>query len=214
MRVVIADDNAFIREGLSLMLSTVGHEVCAVLERGPDVLPALLEHRPDIAVLDVRLPPGFTDEGLRAAAAAREEIPGLPVLMLSQYVEHAYAAELLANGASGVGYLLKDRVGRIEEFREAMDRVAAGGTAMDPEVISQLMARRLAANALDVLSPREREVLALMAEGYGNGAIAGKLFIAETSVNKHVGNIFARLGLAAGTGDHRRVRAVLAYLNA
>ncbi|MGW7530981.1 LuxR C-terminal-related transcriptional regulator [Amycolatopsis sp. NPDC054798] len=214
MRVVIADDNAFIREGLALMLSTVGHEVCAVLERGPEVLPALLEHRPDIAVLDVRLPPGFTDEGLRAAAAARERIPGLPVLMLSQYVEHTYAAELLANGAAGVGYLLKDRVGRIEEFREAMDRVAAGGTAMDPEVVSQLMARRLTANALDVLSPREREVLALMAEGLGNGAIAEKLFIAETSVNKHVGNIFARLGLPAGTGDHRRVRAVLAYLDA
>ncbi|MFD2473426.1 response regulator transcription factor [Amycolatopsis silviterrae] len=214
MRVVIADDNAFIREGLALMLSTFGHEVCAVLERGPDVLPALLKHRPDVAVLDVRLPPGFTDEGLRAAAAAREEIPGLPVLMLSQYVETAYAAELLANGASGVGYLLKDRVGRIEEFREAMDRVAAGGTAMDPEVVSQLMARRRAANVLDALSAREREVLALMAEGHGNGAIAGKLFIAETSVNKHVGNIFARLGLPAGTGDHRRVRAVLAYLSA
>ncbi|MFI6157028.1 LuxR C-terminal-related transcriptional regulator [Kitasatospora sp. NPDC051170] len=212
MRIVIAEDNALLREGISLLLTAGGHEVCEAVEDGGEVLPALLRHRPDAAVLDVRLPPGFRDEGLRAAVAARERLPGLPVLMLSQYVEHAYAARLLADGASGVGYLLKDRVGRVEEFLDALERVAAGGVAMDPEVISQLMVRRVHNDPLAALSSREREVLALMAEGHGNGAIGGLLFIAETSVNKHIGNIFAKLGLPASDGGHRRVRAVLAYL--
>lgn len=212
MRIVIAEDNALLREGISLLLTGVGHEVCEAVEDGGAVLPALLRHRPDVAVLDVRLPPAFRDEGLRAAVAAREQVPGLPVLMLSQYVEHAYAARLLADGAAGVGYLLKDRVGRVEEFLDALERVAAGGVAMDPEVISQLMVRRVRNDPLAALSSREREVLALMAEGHGNGAIGELLFIAETSVNKHIGNIFGKLGLPASDGGHRRVRAVLAYL--
>ncbi|MFD8703957.1 LuxR C-terminal-related transcriptional regulator [Kitasatospora sp. NPDC059648] len=213
MRIVIAEDNVLLREGLSLLLTSVGHEVCATVEDGDSLLPALLEHRPDVAVLDVRLPPTYRDEGLRSAVSAREQLPDLPVLVLSQYVEHAYAARLLANGASGVGYLLKDRVSRVEEFLLALDRVAGGGVAMDPEVISQLMVRRVRDDPLEVLSPREREVLSLMAEGHGNGAIAELLFIAETSVNKHIGNIFAKLGLPATDGGHRRVRAVLTYLN-
>ncbi|MER7583550.1 response regulator transcription factor [Kitasatospora sp. NPDC097691] len=213
MRIVIAEDNALLREGLSLLLTGVGHEVCATVEHGDDLLPTLLGHRPDIAVLDVRLPPTYRDEGLRGAVTAREKLPDLPVLVLSQYVEHAYAAQLLAHGASGVGYLLKDRVGRVEEFLEALDRVAAGGVAMDPEVISQLMVRRVRNDPLDALSSREREVLSLMAEGHGNGTIGKLLFIAETSVNKHIGNIFTKLGLPTTDGGHRRVRAVLTYLN-
>ena len=150
MRVVIAEDNALLREGLVLLLTSAGHQVVAVAGSGPEILPALFAHRPDIAVLDVRMPPGFRDEGLRAALAARQEIPGLPVLVLSQYVEQSYAAELLGGGASGVGYLLKDRVGRVEEFLDALDRVAAGGTALDPEVVTELFARRgLAAGFAD-----------------------------------------------------------------
>lgn len=210
---MIGEDNALLREGMSLLLTSLGHEICATVEDGDSLVATLLEQRPDIAVLDVRLPPTYRDEGLRAAVAAREELPDLPVLVLSQYVEHAYAARLIANGASGVGYLLKDRVGRVEEFLEALDRVAAGGIAMDSEVISQLMVRRVRDDPLKALSSREREVLSLMAEGHGNGAIAELLFIAETSVNKHIGNIFSKLGLPATDGGHRRVRAVLAYLN-
>ncbi|OKJ13715.1 response regulator transcription factor [Kitasatospora sp. CB01950] len=213
MRIVIAEDNALLREGLALLLTSVGHEVCATVEDGDGLLPTLLDHRPDIAVLDVRLPPTYRDEGLRGAVAAREQLPDLPVLVLSQYVEHVRAAQLLSHGASGVGYLLKDRVGRVEEFLQALERVAGGGVAMDPEVISQLMVRRTRNDPLDALSPREREVLSLMAEGHGNGAIGGLLFIAETSVNKHIGNIFAKLGLPATDGGHRRVQAVLTYLN-
>ncbi|MBB1245196.1 response regulator transcription factor [Streptomyces durbertensis] len=213
MRIVIAEDNALLREGLSLLLTSTGHEICATVEDGDNLVATLLEQRPDIAVLDVRLPPTFRDEGLRAAVAAREKMPDLPVLVLSQYVEHAYAARLIARGASGVGYLLKDRVGKVEEFLEALDRVAAGGVAMDPEVISQLMVRRISNDPLEALSSREREVLSLMAEGHGNGTIAKLLFIAETSVNKHIGNIFSKLGLPTTDGGHRRVRAVLAYLN-
>ncbi|WP_372405795.1 response regulator [Streptomyces luteireticuli] len=212
MRILIAEDNALLREGLSLLLTSAGHEVCAAVEEGDALLPALLEHRPDVSVLDVRLPPGFRDEGLRAAVAARERIPELPVLMLSQYVEQAYASRLLARSASGVGYLLKDRVGRVEEFLDALERVAAGGTALDPEVVSQLMVRGTRNDPLAGLSSREREVLALMAEGHGNAAIGRLLFIAETSVNKHIGNIFGKLGLPAADGGHRRVRAVLAHL--
>ncbi|WP_405545267.1 response regulator transcription factor [Streptomyces phaeochromogenes] len=212
MRVVIAEDNALLREGLVLLLTSSGHEVVAVAGSGPEVLPALLEHRPDVAVLDVRMPPVFRDEGLRAALAARKEIPGLPVLVLSQYVEESYAAELLGGGASGVGYLLKDRVGRVDEFLDALERVASGGTALDPEVVSELLVRRRD-SPLDSLTPREREVLQLMAEGHGNSAIAEALVVTERSVSKHIGNVFLKLGLPPSDSGHRRVLAVLAYLN-
>ncbi|MEV2195594.1 response regulator transcription factor [Streptomyces phaeochromogenes] len=212
MRVVIAEDNALLREGLVLLLTSSGHEVVAVAGSGPEVLPALLEHRPDVAVLDVRMPPGFRDEGLRAALSARKEIPGLPVLVLSQYVEESYAAELLGGGASGVGYLLKDRVGRVDEFLDALERVASGGTALDPEVVSELLVRRRD-SPLDSLTPREREVLQLMAEGHGNSAIAEALVVTERSVSKHIGNVFLKLGLPPSDSGHRRVLAVLAYLN-
>ncbi|HEV7712909.1 MAG TPA: response regulator transcription factor [Asanoa sp.] len=212
MRVVIAEDHALLREGLVLLLTTTGHEVVAVAVNGPEALPAILEHRPDVAVLDVRLPPDFRDEGLRAALAARKQIPGLPVLVLSQYVENAYAAELLASGASGVGYLLKDRIGRVDEFLDALERVAAGGTALDPEVVAELLARRRD-DPLDSLTPRERQVLKLMAEGVDNATIAQTLVVTERSVSKHIGNVFAKLGLPPSDSGHRRVLAVLAYLN-
>ncbi|MEU1182642.1 response regulator transcription factor [Streptomyces sp. NPDC005820] len=212
MRVVLAEDNALLREGLVLLLTSAGHEVVAVAGSGPEVLPALLEHRPDVAVLDVRMPPGFRDEGLRAALEARERIPGLPVLVLSQYVEESYAAELLGGGANGVGYLLKDRVGRVDEFLDALQRVAGGGTALDPEVVTELLTRRKD-SPLDQLTPREREVLKLMAEGHDNTTIAGTLVITERSVSKHIGNVFLKLGLPPSDSGHRRVLAVLAYLN-
>jgi len=211
VRIVIAEDNVLLREGLVLLLTGDGHEVVAVAHDGAEVLPALLEHRPDVAVLDVRLPPGFRDEGLRAAIAARKRIPGLPVLVLSQYVEETYAAELLAGGAQGVGYLLKDRVGRVEEFLDALRRVAAGGTALDPEVVSQLMQTR--SDPLSALTPREREVLGLMAQGLDNATIAATLVITERSVSKHIGSIFSKLGLPHTDSGHRRVLAVLTYLN-
>jgi DNA-binding NarL/FixJ family response regulator len=210
--VVIAEDNALLREGLVLLLTSAGHEVVAVAGSGPEVLPALLAHRPDIAVLDVRMPPGFRDEGLRAALAARAEIPGLPVLVLSQYVEESYAAELLGGGVSGVGYLLKDRVGRVDEFLDALDRVAAGGTALDPEVVAELLTRRRD-SPLDSLTPREREVLKLMAEGLDNTTIGKTLVLSDSAVSKHIGNVFQKLGLPPTDSGHRRVLAVLAYLN-
>ncbi|MFC7261163.1 LuxR C-terminal-related transcriptional regulator [Streptomyces lutosisoli] len=212
MRVVIAEDNALLREGLVLLLTSAGHEVVAVAGSGPEVLPALLAHRPDVAVLDVRMPPGFRDEGLRAALAARAAIPGLPVLVLSQYVEESYAAELLGGGASGVGYLLKDRVGRVDEFLDALDRVAAGGTALDPEVVTELLTRRRD-SPLDSLTPREREVLKLMAEGLDNTTISKTLVLSDSAVSKHIGNVFTKLGLPPTDSGHRRVLAVLAYLN-
>ncbi|MGW7574655.1 LuxR C-terminal-related transcriptional regulator [Streptomyces sp. NPDC054765] len=214
MRILIAEDNALLREGLVLLLASEGHEICTTVDNGDDLLPALLEHRPDAAVVDVRLPPTFRDEGLRAVVEARRQIPELPVLVLSQYVERAYAGELLAQSASGVGYLLKDRVGHTEDFLEALERIAGGGTAMDPEVISQLMIRKAGDDPLGTLTQREREVLALMAEGQSNSVIAETLFIAESSVNKHIGNIFAKLELPAPASGHRRVLAVLAYLRA
>ncbi len=210
MRLVIAEDNALLREGLILLARTAGHEVDAVAGSGPEIVPALLKHRPDIAVIDVRLPPGYRDEGLRAAIEARQHLPGLPVLVLSQYVEQTYAAELLAAGARGVGYLLKDRIGRVDDFLDALHRVAAGGTALDPEVVSQLMSRR---DPLDPLTPREREVLQLMAEGHDNTTIAATMVITERAVHKHIGNIFRKLGLPPTDSGHRRVLAVLAYLN-
>ncbi|WP_042425449.1 response regulator [Streptacidiphilus anmyonensis] len=212
MRVVIAEDNVLLREGLQLLLSSSGHEVVGTASTGPEVLPLLLEHRPDVAVLDVRMPPAFRDEGLRAALAAREQLPDLPVLVLSQYVEETYAADLLSGGARGVGYLLKDRVGRVDEFLDALERVAAGGTALDPEVVTELMQRRRD-HPLDGLTPREREVLGLMAQGQDNASIAKALVITERSVHKHISNVFAKLGLPPSDTGHRRVLAVLAFLN-
>ncbi|MGW9301091.1 MULTISPECIES: response regulator transcription factor [Streptomyces] len=214
MRVVIAEDNALLREGLVLLLRSSGHEVAGVAATGPEILPLLLETRPDAAVLDVRMPPDFRDEGLRAALAAREQLPGLPVLVLSQYVEETYAAELLGGGARGVGYLLKDRVGRVDEFLDALTRVADGGTALDPEVVTELMSRRRRDDPLAALTPREREVLHLMAEGHDNTTIAKSLVVTERSVHKHIGNVFTKLELPPSDSGHRRVRAVLAYLNA
>ncbi|GHC45092.1 DNA-binding response regulator [Streptomyces flavofungini] len=210
--MVIAEDNALLREGMVLLLTSVGHEVAAVAATGPEVLPALLEHRPDVAVLDVRMPPGFRDEGLRAALAARKQLPELPVLVLSQYVEETYAAELLGAGASGVGYLLKDRVGRVDEFLDALERVAAGGTALDPEVVTELLTRR-GNDPLDSLTPREREALHLMAEGRDNATIGATMSISDRAVSKHIGNVFLKLGLPPSDSGHRRVLAVLAYLN-
>ncbi|WAE70128.1 response regulator transcription factor [Streptomyces cavourensis] len=214
MRVVIAEDNALLREGLVLLLRSSGHEVAGVAATGPEILPLLLDQRPDAAVLDVRMPPDFRDEGLRAALVAREQLPGLPVLVLSQYVEETYAAELLGGGARGVGYLLKDRVGRVDEFLDALGRVADGGTALDPEVVTELMSRRRRDDPLAVLTPREREVLHLMAEGHDNATIAKSLVVTERSVHKHIGNVFTKLDLPPSDSGHRRVRAVLAYLNA
>ncbi len=211
MRVVMAEDNALLREGLVLLLTSAGHEVVAVASTGPQIMPALREHRPDIAVLDVRMPPDFRDEGLRAALTARSELPDLPVLVLSQYVEQSYATELLSGGAAGVGYLLKDRVGRVDEFLDALERVAAGGTALDPEVVSQLLTRRKN-SPLDSLTPREREVLELMAAGHDNTTIATTLVVTERAVSKHIGNVFLKLGLPPTDTGHRRVLAVLAYL--
>ncbi|MEU6200380.1 response regulator transcription factor [Streptomyces sp. NPDC047061] len=213
MRVVIAEDNALLREGLVLLLTSAGHEVVAVAGSGPEIMPALLEHRPDVAVLDVRMPPGFRDEGLRAALEAREKLPGLPVLVLvlSQYVEETYAGELLSGGSSGIGYLLKDRVGRVDEFLDALERVAGGGTALDPEVVTELLTRRKD-SPIDSLTPREREVLSLMAEGHDNATIARTLVVTERAVHKHIGNVFLKLHLPPSDSGHRRVLAVLAYL--
>jgi DNA-binding NarL/FixJ family response regulator len=212
MRVVIAEDNALLREGLELLLSHNGFEVADTVGNAPALLEAVAAHRPDIAVVDVRLPPSFRDEGLRAAIQARRRWPGLAVLVLSQYVERVYASELLADGAGGVGYLLKDRVARVEEFIDALRRVAAGGTALDPEVVTELFARDHG-RPLDALTPREREVLALMAQGYANATIAELLVVTERAVSKHIAAIFAKLGLPPTDTGHRRVLAVLAYLN-
>lgn len=212
MRVVIAEDDTLLREGLALLLRNEGVEVAAAVDNATDLVAAVAGHAADAAVVDVRLPPTFTDEGLRAAVELRGRVPGFPILVLSAYVEDRYAAELLAGGAEGVGYLLKERVGKVEKFVEALHRVAAGGTAMDPEVISQLMVRRRQDDPIRTLTPREREVLAVMAEGHSNSEIAALLVISETAVSKHIGNIFAKLGLAPGDSGHRRVRAVLAHL--
>ena len=196
------------------MLEAHGFEISAAVDNGADLLAAVTSTRPDLAVVDVRLPPSFTDEGLRAALAARRAVPGLPVLVLSQYVEQLYARELLAGGSGGLGYLLKDRVFDSAQFVDAVRRVAAGGTAMDPEVIDRLLVRNSGDNAIGALSPREREVLGLMAEGRTNAAIAQRLVITERAVAKHTASIFLRLGLQPSDDDNRRVLAVLAYLSA
>ena len=213
MRVVLGEDLALLRDGLIRLLEAHDFEVVEAVDNGPSLLHALIEHKPDVAVVDVRLPPTFTDEGLRAAIAARAEVPGLPVLVLSQYVEQLYARELLSDGQGGVGYLLKDRIANVGQFLDAVRRVADGGTAMDPEVVSQLLARNAGSEPLHRLTPREREVLEQMAEGRSNAAIAGKLFVTEKAVSKHTNNIFAKLGLPQSGDDNRRVLAVLAFLN-
>ncbi|WP_447005857.1 response regulator [Saccharothrix isguenensis] len=212
MRVVIAEDSVLLRVGVQRLLADEGIETVAAVEDGEALFDAIEEHRPDLALVDVRMPPTFTDEGLRAAIEARKRIPDLPVLVLSQYVEERYAVELLAGGANGVGYLLKERVADVSDFVAAVRRVADGGTSIDHEVITQLMARSRR-NPVDSLTQREREVLGLMAEGLSNGAIAASLVVSDGAVEKHVGNIFAKLGLEPSTSEHRRVRAVLAYLN-
>lgn len=214
MRVMIAEDDALLREGLVLLLNTAGIEVVAAVDNADDFLAAVTADRPDAVVVDVRMPPTFTDDGLRAAVRARAIHPGLPVLVLSAYVEDGYAAELLGDGVGGVGYLLKERVGKVDRFLDSLRRVADGGTAMDPEVISQLLVRRKADDPLSALTVREREVLALMAEGHNNTTIAERLVVSEGAVLKHIRSIFAKLGLSADDVGHRRVLAVLAYLNA
>jgi DNA-binding NarL/FixJ family response regulator len=209
VRVVLAEDLALLRDGLTLVLEAHGFEVVAAVGDAAGLVAALREHRPDVAVVDVRLPPTYTDEGLKAALAARKETPGLPVLVLSAHVEQLYARELLADGSGGVGYLLKDRVLRTDQFIDAVRRVADGGTAMDPDVIAKLFRR---ASGVDRLTPREREVLELMAEGRSNAAIAAGLVVSPGAVEKHVASIFAKLGLPPSESDNRRVLAVLHYL--
>ncbi|MEV7021908.1 response regulator transcription factor [Kitasatospora sp. NPDC093558] len=214
MRVVIAEDLFLLRDGLTRLLEANGMKVTAAVETGEELLAAVAADRPDIAVVDVRLPPGFTDEGLRAALAARRAHPGLPVLVLSQFVEQLYARELLAGGSTGgIGYLLKDRVMDGAQFIDAVRRVAQGGTAMDPEVITRLLTHNSSAGPVATLSPRERQVLGLMAEGRSNAAIAQQLVITERAVAKHTASIFVRLDLQPSDDDNRRVLAVLAYLN-
>ncbi|MBE1530171.1 response regulator [Actinomadura algeriensis] len=214
MRVVIAEDLALLRDGLIRLLEAFGCEVVEAVDNGPSLLRALTAHRPDVAVVDVRLPPTFTDEGLRAALEARREIPGLPVLVLSQHVEQLYARELLSDSSGGIGYLLKDRVSDVKQFVEAVRRVAGGGTALDPDVVAQLLTRHAREEPLQALTPREREVLGLMAEGRTNAAIAARMFVTEKAVSKHTNGIFGKLGLPPSEDDNRRVLAVLAYLNA
>jgi DNA-binding NarL/FixJ family response regulator len=213
VRVVLGEDLTLLRDGLIRLLTAYGMEVVEAADNGPALLRALVTHRPDVAVVDVRLPPTFTDEGLKAAIEARAQVPGLPVLVLSQHVEQLYARELLSGGGGGLGYLLKDRVSDVRRFIEAVRTVADGGTAMDPEVISQLLARRARDEPLGRLTPREREVLALMAEGRTNAGIAARLVVSEKAVSKHINNIFTKLDLYRGGDDNRRVLAVLTYLN-
>jgi DNA-binding NarL/FixJ family response regulator len=211
-RIVIAEDLALLRDGLIRLFTAHGFEVVEAVDNGPSLLRALTTLRPDVAVVDVRLPPTLTDEGLRAAIEARKQVPGLPVLVLSSHVEQLYARELLSDASGGVGYLLKDRVSDVGQFVEAVRRVAAGGTALDPDVVAQLMARRSREEPLLALTPREHDVLQLMAEGRTNAGIAARLFVTEKAVSKHTNNIFAKLGLPPSEDDNRRVLAVLKYL--
>ena len=213
MPVVIGEDLFLLRDGLVRLLEAHGFEIAAAVDSAPALVQALLEHQPDAAVVDVRLPPSFTDDGLRAALEARRQLPGLPVLVLSQYVEQLFARELLADQAGAVGYLLKDRVFNDDHFVDAIRTVARGGTVMDPEVVSKLLGRRARDEPITRLTAREREVLELMAEGRSNSAIAQRLVISEKAVGKHSTSIFAKLDLAPSTDDNRRVLAVLAFLN-
>jgi DNA-binding NarL/FixJ family response regulator len=218
MRIVIAEDSAVIRAGLVEVLTKHGHEVVAAVGDAQTLRAAVAQHRPDVTVVDVRMPPGYTDEGLRAAIALRRDYPGLGVLVFSQYIETWYAADLLGavsgRTAAGVGYLLKDRVADVSDFVDALSRIAAGGTVLDPEVVTRLLGTSRRVDGLRTLTTRERDVLELMAEGRSNGAIAGSLVVSERAVEKHVGNIFSKLGLPPSDADHRRVLAVLRYLEA
>jgi DNA-binding NarL/FixJ family response regulator len=212
MKVLIAEDSAILRGGLVELITARGHDVPAAVGDGESLLRAAAEHRPDVCVVDIRMPPSFTDEGLRAALALRAAQPGVGVLLFSQYVETRYAADLLANSAAGIGYLLKERVADVREFMDALARVAAGGTALDPEVVSQLVGVSRQRDRITSLTPREREVLALMAEGRSNAAIAATLVVTERAVEKHVANVFTKLDLPRSDAENRRVLAVLQYL--
>ncbi len=212
LRIVIAEDDPLLREGLALLLRAEGMDVVATADTAESVLDAIDAHEPDVAILDVRMPPTHTDEGVRAAVEARRRRPGLAVLVLSAYVEQSFATDLLTGGVGGLGYLLKERVGRVEEFMDALGRVAGGGTAIDPEVVAQLFTRTRQDTRLERLSPREREVLALMAQGLGNSAIAGRLVVTDGAVHKHIRSIFAKLDLSPADQVDRRVAAVLHYL--
>jgi DNA-binding NarL/FixJ family response regulator len=214
IRVVLAEDSAILRGGLVQLLADRGFCITGAVSDPAALRQSVSEQVPDVAVVDIRMPPTFTDEGLRAALQLRKSHPGLGILLFSQYVETRYAAELLAGGAAGIGYLLKDRVADVSDFVEALVRVASGGTALDPEVVTQLLGASRKTDSLAALSPREREVLSLMAEGRSNAAIAATLVISEGAVEKHVANIFAKLDLPASASDHRRVLAVLRYLEA
>jgi len=214
MRVIVAEDSVLLREGVVRLLEEAGHEVVGQAGDPDDLMRKVRAHRPDIAIVDVRMPPTQTDEGLRAAKEIRSELPATGVLVLSGYVEPAYAQELLADNAEGLGYLLKDRVSNVGDFADAVERVGAGGSALDPEVVSLLMGRSRDDDPLEELTPREREVLGLMAEGRSNAAIAERLVVTERAVEKHVTSIFSKLDLTASTEDHRRVLAVLRFLDA
>ena len=215
LRIVVADDAVLLREGLVRLLAEDGHQVVAAVGDGPALVEAVLRHRPDVSVVDVRMPPTHTDEGLRAAITARSRLPGAPMLVLSQYVEASYARDLLADGSGAIGYLLKDRVAKVEEFLDALHRVARGATVLDPQVIAQVLAGQRRDNSpLAALTARERELLSLMAEGHSNTAIAQRLVLSASAVEKHIGNIFAKLGLPPDDAQHRRVLAVLTYLRA
>ncbi len=215
LRVVIAEDSAVVRAGIAEILADRGHQVVAAVGDADGLRAAVAQSRPDVAIVDVRMPPGHTDEGLRAAIGIRRDHPEVGILVFSQYVETRYAADLLgmrSGGAAGVGYLLKDRVANVGEFIDALSRVAAGGTALDPEVVTDLLAASRHGGALAALTGREHDVLALMAEGRSNSGIAGHLLVSERAVEKHISNIFTKLGLPPSDADHRRVLAVLAYL--
>jgi DNA-binding NarL/FixJ family response regulator len=212
VRVVIAEDLALLRDGLTRLLRDNGFDVVDAVQDGDALIHAVLRERPEIAIVDIRLPPTFRDEGLRAAKSVRELAPETAVLIVSQYIEHAYATELLADGRGGIGYLLKDRIMEVDAFVDAVRRVAAGGTALDPEVVRQLLGRRGTEGTLEQLTPREREVLALMAEGRSNGGIAAELVLTVGAVEKHIASIFTKLDLPQTSTDHRRVLAVLEYL--
>jgi DNA-binding NarL/FixJ family response regulator len=212
VRIVVAEDLALLREGLIRIFQANGFEVVEAVDNGPSLIRALTAHRPDVAIVDVRLPPTFTDEGLRAAIEARRQLPGLPVVVLSQYVEQLYARELMSDRAGAVGYLLKDRVMAVDQFVEHVRQVASGSTIMDPDVVAALLTHRSADPHLLALTPREHEVLSLMAQGRSNAAIAARMFVTEKTVSKHSYNIFTKLGLEPSEDDNRRILAVLAYL--
>lgn len=212
MRIVVAEDSVLLREGIIRLLVEFGHEVVQALGDADRLLDAIVQHEPDLTLVDVRMPPTFTDEGLRAAIAIRKQCPRAPIMVLSQYVEERYAQELVASGTQGIGYLLKERVADVREFIEATERVASGGSAFDPEVIRQVISRSRGLSGVTSLTPRERDVLALIAEGRSNGAIAKAMFVSDGAVEKHITSIFMKLGLAPNDAQHRRVMAVLAFL--